>query len=186
MRLALHAVICCCVFTAVLPLASGTAGERDAGLKKRFKVWLQSRVKRDLCNRSATADELRSDVHVEPQEDENATSVSPPISCGLLIRSMRSTSTKSSGCKLVTCVYNDLLHRLHQIKQLKPCVPEHKIGSKGYGRRRRRRRSLPDAAAQLALRTERPRRSPEAASKVSSAAEIRENSCRSPAKEAVK
>ncbi|XP_075945913.1 pro-adrenomedullin [Anarhichas minor] len=175
MRLALQTVICCCVLTTLLPLLKGTAGELNTSLKKRFKVWLQSRVKRDLCSSLVTANEQHSDVTVGPQQDEDAKGVSPPPSFGQHVRSRRSTSNKSSGCKFVTCVYHDLLHRLHQINELKSCAPGNKMGSKGYGRRRR---SLLDAA-QLALRTVRQRRSTEAASNVSLAAEIQDNSCRS-------
>ncbi|KAM6926111.1 pro-adrenomedullin isoform 1-T1 [Lycodopsis pacificus] len=162
MRLALQTVICCCVFTTVLPLLNGTAGELDTSLKKRFKVWLQSRVKRDLCSSLATADEQQDDVTVGPQQDDDAKGVSPPPSFGQHVRSRRSTLNKSSGCKFVTCVYHDLLHRLHQINELKSCAPGNKMGSKGYGRRRR---SLLDAA-QLALRTGRQRRSTEAGQRV--------------------
>ncbi|XP_034390264.1 uncharacterized protein admb [Cyclopterus lumpus] len=133
MRLALHTVLCCCVFTTVLPLVKG--GANSTSLKKGFKVWLQSRVKRDLCNVTVAANEQRSDVHVGPQQDENPKGVAPTSSFGLCIRSRRSTSTKSSGCKFVTCVYHDLLHRLHQINEMKSCAPGKKIGSNGYGRR---------------------------------------------------
>ncbi|XP_054475604.1 uncharacterized protein admb [Anoplopoma fimbria] len=174
MRLTLHTVICCCVFTTVLPLVKGSAGELNTSLKKRYKVWLQTRMKRDLCNSTVTDNEQNSGVHVGPQQDENAKSVSPPSSTGPPVRCSRSTSPKSSGCNLVTCVYQDLLHRLHQTNnKLKSCSPGHKIGSNGYGRRRR---SLLDDVRH-GLRTGRQRRSTEAASNVSSAAEIQDKSC---------
>ncbi|TNN77238.1 ADM protein [Liparis tanakae] len=146
MGLALHAVICCCVLTAVLPLVSGAANSTSP--KNGFKVWRESRVKRDLCNGSAAAEERRPDVDVAPRQDEDPKGVSPtspppPPPCfGLHVRSRRSTSGKASGCKFVTCVYHDLLHRLHQINEMKSCAPGKKISSRGYGRRRRRRRSL--------------------------------------------
>lgn len=143
MGLALHAVICCCVLTTVLPLVSGAANSTSP--KKGFKVWRESRVKRDLCNGSAAADERRPDVGVAPRQDENPKGVSPtsPPPCfGLRVRSRRSMSGKASGCKFVTCVYHDLLHRLHQLNEMKSCAPRKKIGSKGYGRRRRRRSLL--------------------------------------------
>nr|XP_040017806.1 pro-adrenomedullin-like [Gasterosteus aculeatus aculeatus] len=176
MRLALQTVLCCCAFSALLPPVRGTTGELDTILEERFKVWLQSRVKRDICGGSLTGSEQLSDVHAAPRQEDNATSVSPPPSCGLLLRSRRSTS-KPSGCRFVTCVYHDLIHQLHQIHQIKSCAPVKKIGSGGYGRRRRR--SLLDDAW-LALRTRRQRRSTEDASKGSSAAGIPDNSCRSP------
>ncbi|TDH09940.1 hypothetical protein EPR50_G00091320 [Perca flavescens] len=170
MKLVLHTVICCCVFTTVLPLVKDATGQINTSLKKRLRVWLQSRIKRDLCNSLLTANEQHSDVG--PQQDKIAKNVSPPSSFGLNIRRRRSTSTKSSGCVLVTCSYHDLLYRLHQInnKQKEANAPENKLGSTGYGRRRRR--SLLDVA-QLTLQTG--RRSTEAASKVSLAAEIEDN-----------
>ncbi|KAM9352196.1 pro-adrenomedullin [Symphorus nematophorus] len=148
MRLALHTVICCCVFTTVLPLVKGATGELNTSLKKRFKVWLQGRMKRDLRNLE-TANEQCSDIDVGPQQDDNAKIVSPPSSFGLNIRRRRSTSSKPAGCVLVTCAYHDLLHRLHQISnsQKGENAPEEKISSKGYGRRRR---SLQDVT-QLAM-----------------------------------
>lgn len=163
MRLALHTVICCCVFTMVLPLVKGATGDFNSSPKKRFRVWMQSRMRRDLRNSVETASEQYSDIHMGPQQDGNAKTVSLSSSFGLNIRPRRSTSTKSSGCVLFTCSYHDLLHRLHQISQQKDAnAPENKISSKGYGRRRR---SLPDVT-QLALLTGRQRWSTEAGQQV--------------------
>ncbi|XP_019934391.1 pro-adrenomedullin-like [Paralichthys olivaceus] len=140
MRLALHTIICCCVFTTVLPLVKDATEELNSSLKKRFKVWLQSHAKRDLGSSLVTANEQISDVHVGPQQGENAKTASTQLSFGLNGRSRRSTSSKQSSCLLVTCVYHDLFHRLHKIKnsQRDTNAPENKIGAKGYGRRRRR------------------------------------------------
>ncbi|GAA6215326.1 ADM-like [Lates japonicus] len=179
MRLALHTFICCCVFTTVLPLVKGATGERNSSLKKRFKVWLQSRTKRDLGNSLVTANEECPDVvsvaNVGPQQGEDAKTVSPPSSFGLNIRPRRSTSSKQSGCVLVTCIYQDLFHRLHTISnnQKEATAPKEKIGVNGYGRRRRR--SFLEVT-QLALQTGRQRRSIEAASKECLAAEIEDSS----------
>ncbi|XP_070687276.1 pro-adrenomedullin [Pempheris klunzingeri] len=175
MRLTLHTVICCCIFTTVLPLVKGATGELNTSLKKRFRVWLQSRMKRDLHHSLVTSEEQCSDIHVGPQQDENAKTDSPETSFGLHIRPRRSMSSKSSGCVLVTCAYHDLLYRLHQIssnKQKEVNAPEKKLSSNGYGRRRR---SLQDVT-QLALQIGRQRRSTEAASKECLAAEIEDNS----------
>ncbi|XP_070763042.1 uncharacterized protein admb [Enoplosus armatus] len=175
MRLALHTVICCCVFTTVLPLVKGATGEHNTILKKRFRVWLQSHMKRDLRNSLVTGNERYSDVHVGPQHDGNAKIVSPPSSFGIhqISANIRPRRSTSSICFLVTCAVHDLVEKL--IKNNKHRVataPADKIGSKGYGRRRR---SLQDVT-QLALRTRGQRRSTEAASKVSLAAEIEDNS----------
>ncbi|XP_037307551.2 pro-adrenomedullin [Pungitius pungitius] len=131
MRLALQAALCCCALSALLPARGAAAGELDRRPEERLKARLQSRVERDVGLRTA------SDQRLPDGQEENATSVSPPPSCGLLIRSRRSTS-KPSGCQLVTCVYHDLIFQLHQIHQIKSCAPVRKIGPGGYGRRRRR------------------------------------------------
>ncbi|XP_044048339.1 uncharacterized protein admb isoform X2 [Siniperca chuatsi] len=154
MRLALQTVICCCVFTTVLPLVKGTPGELNTSLKKRFRVWLQSRMKRDLHNSLVTDKDRLSDIHVGPQQDGN---VSPPSSFRICpisanIRPRRSASSQSSVCFLVTCAYHDLVYRLQVTsnRQNQENAPDKKIGSKGYGRRRR---SLQDVT-QLPPQTE--------------------------------
>ncbi|KAM3870100.1 pro-adrenomedullin [Diretmus argenteus] len=152
MRLALQTVICCCVFTAVLPLVKGATGDFNSSLKKRFRVWLQSRVKRDLRSGSVTAPERDPELRVGPRQMAGAETLALPSSLALSIRSRRSTvtSSKKSGCLLVTCTVHDLIHRVHLFnsnigKEIN--APEDKIRSTGYGRRRR---SLQDVA-QLAL-----------------------------------
>ncbi|KAG7221088.1 hypothetical protein INR49_017529 [Caranx melampygus] len=160
MRLALHTVICCCVFTMVLPLGKGSTEDLNSSLKKRFKEWLQTHMKRDLGNILMTADEKYSDMHVGLQQGDSAKMSPPPLSIGLKIRPRRSTS-KASGCALGTCVYHDLIHKLHKIHnddQKEPKAPTKKIGCKGYGRRRR---SLLDVAL-LSIQTRRQKRSTEA------------------------
>ncbi|KAF7648763.1 hypothetical protein LDENG_00152270 [Lucifuga dentata] len=144
MRFAMQTLICCCIFMLVLPLVRGAARDLNTSLKKRFRVWLQSRMRRDLCSR-VTVSKRCPDLHVEPQQGQDAESLTPPSSIQL-IRSRRSvtTSSKSPGCVLVTCSYHDLIHRLHLFnnKHKEASAPEEKIGFKGYGRRRR---SLLDA-----------------------------------------
>nr|XP_043892417.1 pro-adrenomedullin-like isoform X2 [Solea senegalensis] len=134
MRLALHTIICCCVFTTVLPLVKCDTGELNFNLKKRFRVWLQGHMKRDLGSILITAKEPSSDIHVGQEQDENGQVVLSPL------RTKRTTSSKLSGCALVTCVNHDLIYRLLRINnnQKDAVAPEEKIGSNGYGRRRRR------------------------------------------------
>lgn len=154
MRLALHTVIYCCVFSTVLPLVKGATGELNTSLKKRFRVWLQNRIKRDLCSDWVPANEQDSDSQVGPQQDGNAETISPLSSFGLNIRPRRATASKQSGCVLVTCAYHDLLYRVYQHNTVKvPEAPQNKIASTGYGRRRR---SLQDVT-RLALQTRRQR-----------------------------
>ncbi|XP_071382116.1 pro-adrenomedullin isoform X2 [Centroberyx affinis] len=161
MRLALQTVICCCVFTTVLPMVKGATGDFNSSLKKRFRVWLQSRMKRDLRSGLATATEQDPETHVGPQQKGGAETLAPPSNFGLNIRSKRwtVTSAKKPGCVLVTCTVHELIYRLHLYNESgkEASAPEDKMRSTGYGRRRRRR-SLPDAA-RLALRTGKRQRS---------------------------
>ncbi|XP_075993795.1 uncharacterized protein admb [Genypterus blacodes] len=151
MRLALQTLLCCCVFTLLLPLVRGATGEK----KKRFRVWPQSRVRRDLQEDLEAVREICQQVHAEAtQEPEEPGAQSVQLDS----RSRRSpmASSKSMGCVLVTCYYQDLLHRLQIFNDVRKeaRAPGDKIGSGGYGRRRR---SLPDSA-QPGLRTGRRRR----------------------------
>lgn len=150
MRLALHTVICCCVFTTVLPLVKGATEELNTSLKKRFRVCPQRRMKRDQHSSLETANEQLSDILVGPQQDGDANIVLIPSSIWVKIRPRRSASSKSSGCFLVTCSYHDLISQLYQFNNTQRQVkaPDEKIGSRGYGRRRRR--SLKDVT-QLGL-----------------------------------
>lgn len=140
MKLALQTVICCCVFTTVLPLVQGATEELNTSLKKRLRVLLHSRMRRDLPDGLVTLDDLCAEILKEKQQNEIENSVSPSPSSGIDSRSRRSASSRSAGCVLVTCSYHDLLFKLHQItnRQTDANAPEKKIGSHGYGRRRRR------------------------------------------------
>ncbi|XP_045892233.1 pro-adrenomedullin isoform X1 [Micropterus dolomieu] len=168
MKLVLQTVICCCVFTTVLPLVKGATGELNTSLKKRLRVWLQSRMKRDLHNSLGTDNEWYSDVHVGLQQDGNAKIGSPPSSYGIYqilanIRPRRSPPSKSV-CYLITCSYHVLVDRVQVANnmQTQAEAPKHKIGKSGYGRRRR---SLQDVT-QLVLQTGRQRQSTEAGQRV--------------------
>ncbi|NP_001098362.1 adrenomedullin 4 isoform X1 [Oryzias latipes] len=133
MRISLQTVLCCCIFTAVLPPVKGATDEPDTTLKKRFRVWLLSHTRRETHHNLMTAEEMSPDFHSGTLQDRTApsTSLSPHI------RPKR--STKPSGCALITCLYHDLVHLLHETnnKQREPCAPLKKMGINGYGRRRR-------------------------------------------------
>ncbi|CAJ1056149.1 ADM-like [Xyrichtys novacula] len=155
MKLALQTVICCCVFTTVLPLVEGATEELNTSLKKRLKVWLHGRMKRDLRDSLLTADELCAEILNGPQQGDTENNVSPSPSTGLDNRPRRSASSKSAGCVLITCSYHDLLYKLHQLNsKVTVSAPKDKLDPTGYGRRRR---SLLDGV-QLALKTGRERR----------------------------
>lgn len=59
---------------------------------------------------------------------------------------------KRAGCLLVTCAYNDLLHRLLLIsnREIDSKAPQAKINATGYGRRRRH---APQDSAESELQT---------------------------------
>ncbi|XP_074533213.1 pro-adrenomedullin [Halichoeres trimaculatus] len=147
MKLALQTVICCCVFTTtVLPLVKGASEELNSSLKKRLRVLLHSRMKRDLHDGLVTLDDLCAEI-LAGQQQGDIENVSPSPSTGLDNRSRRSASSRSAGCVLVTCSYHDLLFKLHQLtnRQKEATAPVKKISSQGYGKRRRR--SLLDVAS---------------------------------------
>ncbi|XP_041853459.1 pro-adrenomedullin [Melanotaenia boesemani] len=136
MRLCLHTVICCCVFTTVLPPVTGATAEPNATLRKRYRVWLQSHVKRDLPNGSVATNVQTSDIL--DGSLQGAKALPSPPSFGLNVRLKRSSS-KQTGCFLATCVYHEMVHRIHESQKVKDCTaPEEKMGKNGYGRRRRR------------------------------------------------
>ncbi|XP_061780748.1 uncharacterized protein admb isoform X1 [Nerophis lumbriciformis] len=132
MRLDLQTLVCCCVLTAVLPLTRSSSAQPSTGMKRRLKVRLLSQMKKETAG----------EVPIEPSSQGGDTQVArTPSSSSLLnIRPRRSTLSKTSGCFLFTCAYHDLIHRLHQIRdfdQRAVSAPQGKMGSTGYGRRRR-------------------------------------------------
>ncbi|CAL8263808.1 unnamed protein product [Merluccius merluccius] len=146
MRSALHTIICCCIFSSVLALERNLNTDTDATLKKRFAVWLQRRVKRELCHSCARASEAGLQPHVEARHEEG------PEALALQQRSSRTSGTKKSGCYLITCMVHDLIFQVHQFNNMAidPTAPVDKISSLGYGRRRRRSPEDPPAAGPTA------------------------------------
>lgn len=131
MRFSLHAVISCCAFATVmlLPVVRGAPVESSSSLKQsRVDMLLQDQVETDRQNLQST-----SSQGVDHSQDKDTKTAAPLSSSGLKIRQKR------AGCLLVTCAYNDLLHRLLLItnRETKLKAPQAKINSTGYGRRRR-------------------------------------------------
>ncbi|KAM9807656.1 pro-adrenomedullin-like [Neosynchiropus ocellatus] len=125
MRQTLHTLICCCVFSVALPVERGAAEDVNPSLRKRFRVWLQSHIRRPDTG----------DIQAGPLTDGTTLQSSTDVVHSIQKRS----AMKLSGCVLFACSYHDLLHRLYQItnKQRDATAPEKKMGSGGYGRRRR-------------------------------------------------
>ncbi|XP_067348899.1 uncharacterized protein admb isoform X2 [Channa argus] len=136
MRLFLHTIVCCCLLTMVLPLVKGAKEELNSSLKKRFKLWLQVHMKRDPHSSLVPAKDQFDGIHDETHQDENANIPSSPPSIEQHIR--------------------------FRSKPKDATAPKEKMGSGGYGRRRR---SLLEAL-QLALQTRTQRRSIEAGQQV--------------------
>ncbi|KAF7225456.1 pro-adrenomedullin [Nothobranchius furzeri] len=137
MRVSLHTVICCCVFTTVLSQVHGEKEEPVSTQVKRFCQWLQKILTSRPYNSSDTATEQISDVTVELMESNDGNSPTPPSSCEENTRSKR-----SAGCNLGTCLIHKLYQDVYELKSAskRPCAPEKKIITFG----RRRRHSLGD------------------------------------------
>ncbi|KAG7279033.1 hypothetical protein CRUP_001974 [Coryphaenoides rupestris] len=133
----LHTFICCCLFSSVLALERNSKTDADTILKKRFAVWLQGRVKRELCHSCARSSEPGPQPQGEARHEEGPEALA--LQQRLTDRSSRSSGTKKSGCQLITCTVHDLIFWVHQIndRTIDPTAPADKIGSRGYGRRRR-------------------------------------------------
>ncbi|XP_061578408.1 pro-adrenomedullin-like isoform X2 [Cololabis saira] len=140
MRLSFCTVICCCVLTAALPPVRGE--EPGSTLRRRFKVWLQTHMRRDSPAGPVGADE-DADPRVGPPPRDGDAALPPSSSVGANVRSRR--SSKPSGCLLITCLFHDLVHQVHEVTNTQKvrCAPKDKIGSKGYGRRRRSQDDAP-------------------------------------------
>ncbi|XP_071007386.1 pro-adrenomedullin-like [Oncorhynchus clarkii lewisi] len=135
----------------VLPLVKGTKVDLNSNMKKRFRVWLQSRTREDFQSSSAVNSGILSGPGQRGETDPSV----------FHSRSRRSivTSVKRPGCSLGTCSLHDLAHRLHILNnKLKVNrAPEDKISSQGYGRRRRSPQPLPQRYATLSLQAGRVR-----------------------------
>ncbi|XP_075884658.1 uncharacterized protein admb isoform X2 [Nelusetta ayraudi] len=158
MRFSLHAVISCCAFATVmlLPVVRGAPVESSSSLKQRVNMLLQDQVETDRQNLQSTSSQGVDHSQVEPQQDKDTKTAAPLSSSGLKIRQRR------AGCLLVTCAYNDLLHRLLLItnRETDRNAPQAKINSSGYGRRRRH---APQDGAQSELEAAEPGRDSAAA-----------------------
>ncbi|XP_053742219.1 pro-adrenomedullin [Synchiropus splendidus] len=135
MRLTLHTLICCCVLSVALPVERGATEDVNSSQRKRLRVWMQSHIRRSSSG----------DIQDGPQTDGTAPAPTPTPTPALNSSSaeqhsvQKRSAVKVSACVLFACSYHELLHRLYQItnKQRDANAPEKKMGSGGYGRRRR-------------------------------------------------
>nr|XP_055029900.1 pro-adrenomedullin isoform X1 [Misgurnus anguillicaudatus] len=140
MNLVLQKAFLCCVLSTLLPSTRANPLNRDD--LKRLSDWLQGEVWREV--RSASL--LHEDDSTSPPLEQNSDTESYVPQH----RSLRSKRTEpaysvkrieKAGCNLATCSVHELAHLLHIMRTKMNNAPPDKIGSKGYGRRRRR--SLP-------------------------------------------
>ncbi|XP_076879737.1 adrenomedullin a [Brachyhypopomus gauderio] len=138
--------LCCCCLLATVAQSVNSANLDLRQLLKR-SVW--QRTKRDLTSLSALKEsELGQFVRPEDVKD----SLLPHSRTGISVRTKRSKNSinqsRKSGCSLGTCTVHDLAYRLHQLNnKLKiSSAPIDKLGSGGYGRRRR---SVPERRVSL-------------------------------------
>ncbi|KAA0715048.1 hypothetical protein E1301_Tti020600 [Triplophysa tibetana] len=134
MNSVLQSALFCCVLTTLLPKIT-SATPLNAEDLRRLSDWLQGEVWRDVGS--------EGDSTPPPSEQENAgTELYEPQH-----RSLRAKRTEPAysvkrieraGCNLATCSVHELAHLLNIMRTKTNSAPLDKIGSKGYGRRRRR------------------------------------------------
>uniref|UniRef100_A0A8C6PC99 Uncharacterized protein n=1 Tax=Nothobranchius furzeri TaxID=105023 RepID=A0A8C6PC99_NOTFU len=114
MRVSLHTVICCCVFTTVLSQVHGEKEEPVSTQVKRFNMSVEL-----LFPHFHSSDNLKVFYCEE-----------------------NTRSKRSAGCNLGTCLIHKLYQDVYELKSAskRPCAPEKKIITFG----RRRRHSLGD------------------------------------------
>ncbi|KAK1799238.1 hypothetical protein P4O66_006703 [Electrophorus voltai] len=139
-------LLCCCLLATVVHSVDSAKLDLSQLLKR--SVWLQ-RTKRDLSSLSALR-EAEPGQFVRPEDVKDT--LLPHSRTGISVRTKRSKNSvnlsRKSGCSLGTCTVHDLAYRLHQLNnKLKiSSAPIEKLGSGGYGRRRR---SLPERRMSL-------------------------------------
>lgn len=124
-----------CMLTALLPSITSAKPLNTDGLR-RFSVWLQSRVKRERSESDMT--------DLLTQRNCDTESLVPQHRNARVKRTDPAYSIKRverAGCNLATCSVHELAHLLNIMHAKTNNAPTDKIGSNGYGRRRRR--SLP-------------------------------------------
>lgn len=148
MKMIFQSFLYCCLLATV---AHCVELEVNPQLKKRFSIWLGSRLRRDLD--SVSVEKIaESEQFVRPEDIRDT--LLPHSSTDINVRTKRSKNSgnqsRRQGCSLGTCTVHDLAHRLHQLNnKLKiGSAPVDKISPQGYGRRRR---SLPEHRVTLRL-----------------------------------
>ncbi|XP_043119838.1 uncharacterized protein admb [Puntigrus tetrazona] len=125
-----------CVLTALLPSITSAKPLNTDGLR-RLSVWLQGRVRREVHSLSERSEsdsaalltQRNSETFVPLRRSVRVKRTEPAYSVKRVER---------AGCVLSTCSVHELAHLLNIINTKTNNAPPEKIGSKGYGRRRRR------------------------------------------------
>ncbi|XP_072551538.1 pro-adrenomedullin [Salminus brasiliensis] len=138
MKMVLQNVLLCCLLASLLPSTLSATLPSDGGDK--LSMWLSSRLRRELC----VPDSLEDSAELLPQQQQDRDTHS------LTHKHSGQSGRVKRGCNLLTCSMHDVAHRISQLRERTNSAPPEKIGSNGYGRRRRR--SLPQRSAELARR----------------------------------
>ncbi|KAG9273131.1 pro-adrenomedullin [Astyanax mexicanus] len=135
-KMVLQNVLLFCLLASVLRCALCAALRSDDGRDNKLSVWLRSRLRRELC----VPDSMEDSAELLPQQQDQNTHALTHKHSGHSGRVKR-------GCNLLTCSMHDLAHRISQMGEKTDSAPPEKIGSGGYGRRRRR--SPPQSSTEL-------------------------------------
>ncbi|XP_051513216.1 uncharacterized protein admb [Myxocyprinus asiaticus] len=127
-----------CVLTTLFPSITSAKPLNTDGLR-RLGVWLQGKMWRDV--RSVSERSEGDSTALLSQQRNSGTESYVPQHRLRVKRTEPGYSVKRverAGCNLATCSVHDLAHLLHLMSTKMNSAPPEKIGSKGYGRRRRR------------------------------------------------
>ncbi|XP_066541793.1 pro-adrenomedullin [Hoplias malabaricus] len=134
MKMVLQKIVLYCALATFLPCVLSATLQLNPGGGDKLKVWLQSRLRRELC----VPDSEEHSKEITFQESGGT----DPVSHRHSIQNER----VKRGCKLLTCAVHDLVHHLTRISERPNSAPDIKISAHGYGRRRRRSVPQPSAA----------------------------------------
>ncbi|ROL43336.1 ADM [Anabarilius grahami] len=127
-----------CVLTAFLPSITSAKPLNTDGLR-RLSVWLQGKVRKDV---SSVSERSESDSTALLTQRNSGTESFVPQHRSVRVKRTEPAYTvkriERAGCNLATCSVHELAHLLNIMHTKTSNAPSEKIGSGGYGRRRRR------------------------------------------------
>ncbi|XP_050990403.1 pro-adrenomedullin [Labeo rohita] len=127
-----------CVLTTLLLSITSAKPLNSDGLR-RLSVWLQGRVRRDVHSLSERSES--NSAALLTQRNSDTESFAPQHRSMRVKRTEPAYSIKRverAGCNLSTCSVHELAHLVNLFNTKTNNAPTEKLGSNGYGRRRRR------------------------------------------------